>query len=145
MGIFDRHLDCPPFGRLTAQGQSSVWEGTIDLPHLGVGFALRVHGRREGPMPEQVAAFARVLADGERIRAQATPALVAYLRECEVVPDEIALCDANLWSHLDPCWIEVHGGDDANACSIHYEIPWDEQCASLRLIDGRLDEICAEG
>lgn len=145
MGIFDRHLDCPPFGRLTAQGQSSVWEGTIDLPHLGVGFALRVHGRREGPMPEQVAAFARVLADGERIRAQATPALVAYLRECEVVPDEIALCDANLWSHLDPCWIEVHGGDDANACSIHYEIPWDEQCASLRLIDGRLDEVCAEG
>ncbi|WP_306581925.1 hypothetical protein [Dokdonella sp.] len=144
MGIFDRHLDCPPFGRLTAQGQSSVWEGMIDLPHLGVGFALRVHGRREGPMPEQVAAFARVLADGERIRAQATPALVAYLRECEVVPDEIALCDANLWSHLDPCWIEVHGGDDANACSIHYEIPWDEQCASLRLIDGRLDEICAE-
>lgn len=145
MGIFDRHLDCPPFGRLTAQGQSSVWEGTIDLPHLGVGFALRVHGRREEPMPEQVAAFARVLADGERIRAQATPALVAYLRECEVVPDEIALCDANLWSHLDPCWIEVHGGDDANACSIHYENPWDEQCASLRLIDGRLDEICAEG
>lgn len=145
MGMFDRHLDCPPFGRLTAQGQSSVWEGAIDLPHLGTGFDLRVHGRHEGPTPEQVAAFARVLADGERIRMQATPALVAHLRECGIVPDEVALCEANLWSHLDPCWIEVHGGADAGACSINYEIPWDERCVSLRLIDGRLYEVCAEG
>jgi hypothetical protein len=143
--MFDRHLDCPPFGRLTAQGQCSTWEGTIDLPHLGAGFALRVHGRCEGPMPEQVSAFARVLAEGERIRAQATPALVAYLLECDVVPVEVALCEANLWPQLQPCWIEVHGGADANACSINYGIPWDAQCVSLRLVDGRLDDVCAEG
>lgn len=145
MGMFDRHLDCPPFGRLAAQGQGSVWEGAIDLPHLGAGFDLRVHGRREGPTPAQAAAFARVLAEGERIRAQATPALVAYLLECGVVPDEVGLCDANLWPHLKPCWIEVHGGADANACSIHYEIAWDRLCVSLRLVDGQLDEVCSEG
>ena len=145
MGMFDRHLDCPPFGRLVTQGQSSVWEGTIDLPHLGAGFDLRVHGRREGPMPEQAAAFARVLADGERIRAQATPALVAYLLECDVVPDHVALSEANLWAYLQPCWIEVHGGADADACSINYEIPWDDHCVSIRLVDGRVVEVCAEG
>jgi hypothetical protein len=145
MGMFDRHLDAPPFGRLTTQGRCSTWEGMIDLPHLGVGFELRVHGRREGPTPEQAAAFARVVADGERLRAQATPALVAFLRECDVAPAEAALCEANLWSHLQPCWIEVHGGDDAGACTIHYQTPWDEQCVSIHLIDGRFDEIGAEG
>lgn len=145
MGMFDRHLDCPPFGRLTTQGQGGTWEGTIDLPHLGEGFALRVHGRREGPTPEQAAGFARVLADAAHIRAQVAPALVAYLLDCEVVPEEAALSVSNLWSQLRPSWIEVHGGADANSCSIHYEIPWDELCVSLRLVDGRLDEVCSEG
>lgn len=145
MGMFDRHLDCPPFGRLVAQGQGSVWEGTIDLPHLGAAFELRVHGRREGPMPEQAAAFERLLANAAHIRAQATPALVAYLLECEVVPEEVALCEADLWLHLQPCWIEVHGGADANACTINYGIPWDSACVGIDVVDGRLDDVHSEG
>jgi len=145
MGMFDRYLDCPLFGRLAAQGQGSTWEGTIDLSHLGAGFDLRVHGRREGPMPEQVAAFERLVANGGHIREQATPALVAYLLECDVVPEEVALCAANLWSHLQPCWIEVHGGAETGACTINYEIPWGSACVGIDVIDGRLDDVHSEG
>jgi len=145
MGMFDRTLVCPPFGRLTAQGQSSIWEGTIKLEHLGADFELRVHGQRAGPLPEQAVAFKHLLANVERLRSQAASALVSYLLRSGVVPRGVELSDTNLWRYLQPCWIEVHDGADARACTITFATPWDSVGVSIDVVDGELDDVHSEG
>ena len=61
MGMFDRHLDCPPFGRLVAQGQGSghpaqairyravvaSFDAAIRLAHAGLGLAVVPNGMVE--------------------------------------------------------------------------------------------------
>ncbi|MBB6563037.1 hypothetical protein HNP48_005754 [Acidovorax soli] len=125
MGLFTRRLQAAPFGVLATEGQSKVWEGEIGIPHLGEGFALRVHGARQGPTAAQAEAFARLLANARQVRQEATPALLAFLTECGVVPPGVALNAATLWDHLTPCFIEVHPEDGEGTCSLGYEIPWE--------------------
>lgn len=124
MGLFTCRLQAAPFGTLSTEGQSKVWEGEIGIDHLGDGFALRVHGSRAGPTPAQAEAFAHLLANAPQVRQEATPALVAFLLECGVVPPGVALNDGTLWSFLTPCFIEVHSEEGEGACSLGYEIPW---------------------
>lgn len=149
MGMFTRTLDAPPFGKLSTQGQSSVWEGKIDIPHLGTGFALRIHGAKAGPTPAQVAAFSQVLRNARKLKDDTTLPLIDFLNECEVVPGDVSLTATTLWDFLEPCFLEVHPDDylgaEQSACSIGYEIPWEQsQLVHIDLINGEFDEIHAE-
>jgi hypothetical protein len=149
MGMFTRTLAAPPFGTLRTEGQSKVWEGEIDLPPLGRGFSLRIHGTAGGPSAAQAAAFPRVLQNARKIREQATPALVEFLLECEVVPEEVSLTAANLWDFLQPCFLEVHAddylGEQQSACAIGYAIPWEQdQLVHIDVINGEFDDIHSE-
>jgi len=149
MGMFTRTLAAPPFGTLRAEGQSKVWEGEIDLPPLGQGFTLRIHGVSTGPSPAQTAAFARVLENAGQIREQATPALIGFLLECEVVPDDVSLTADTLWKFLEPCFLEVHAddylGEPQSACAIGYAIPWEQdQLVHIDVINGEFDDIHSE-
>lgn len=149
MGMFTRTQQAPPFGRLSAEGQSKVWEGEIGMAHLGDGFALRLHGAREGPTRAQAEAFARLLANALQVRNEATPALVAYLHACEVVPHGVLLNEDTLWGFLTPCFIEVHPdhglGAEQSACSVGYEIPWEpSQLVHIDTVNGRFDDVHSE-
>ncbi len=147
--MFTRSLQAPPFGALSAEGQSKVWEGEIGIAHLGEGFALRVHGAREGPTAAQAEAFARLLANARQIRDKAGPALVAFLLACEVVPPGVALNEVTLWDFLTPCFIEVHPdhglGATQSACSVGYEIPWEpSQLVHINTTNGDFTEVHSE-
>ena len=149
MGMFTRSIEAPPFGQLTTEGQSKVWEGEIDLPHLGEGFSLRIHGLKTGPTPAQITAFTHALQTTQTIKDQATPALIEFLDECDVVPSDVILTATTLWDFLEPCFLEVHPDDyldvEQSACSIGYEIAWEQsQLIHIDLINGKFDEIHAE-
>ncbi|WP_428000177.1 hypothetical protein [Acidovorax sp.] len=149
MGLFTRNLQAAPFGALSAEGQSKVWEGTVGIAHLGDGFALRVHGAKQGPTAAQAQAFSRLLANARQIRDDATPALVAFLLECEVVPSGVALNEGTLWGFLTPCFIEVHPdhgpGATQSACSVGYEIPWEpSQLVHINTANGAFTDLHSE-
>lgn len=149
MGLFTRRLQAAPFGALATEGQSKVWEGEIGIPHLGEGFALRVHGTRQGPTAAQAEAFARLLANARQVRQEATPALVDFLTECGVVPPGVALNEATLWDHLTPCFIEVHPdtgqGAAQSACSLGYAIPWEaSQLVHIDTTNGAFSDVHSE-
>lgn len=149
MGLFTRRLQTVVFGALCAEGQSKVWEGEIGIPHLGDGFALRVHGTRDGPTPTQTEAFARLAANARQVRDEATPALVAFLLECGVVPPGVRLDASTLWGFLTPCFIEVHPdpglGAAESTCSVGYEIPWEpSQLVHINATHGVFTDVHSE-
>ena len=150
MGMFAKTIERPPFGTLTTEGLSKVWEAdNVSLPTLGKHFSVRVHGRKDGPTQKQTEAMLAIVENAERIKTLATCHLIKFLNESEVVPGEIALSAQNLWDYLSPCFIEVNDesylGPESASIAIGYGVPWvRDQLIFIHTINGKFDEVHSE-
>lgn len=150
MGMFAKTIESPPFGTLTSEGLSKVWETDgVSLPTLGEKFSVRVHGTKDGPTQKQTEAMLAIAENAERIKTLATSHIIKFLNESEVVPSEITLSTQNLWDYLYPCFIEVNDesylGPESASIAIGYDVPWvQDQLIFIHTINGRFNEVHAE-
>lgn len=148
MPMFPKSVPWPPAGALQGEGRSKVWEGRIAIAPFGE-FALRVHGTAEGPTEAQTRAMQQLLAGAAALRETAAPEMVRVIDEGEILPEDVALEAASLWSHLKPSFVEVAPPDydpaGAIAISLGFEMPWwDAHLLHIRTLDGGFDEVYPE-
>ncbi|MGB4812807.1 MAG: hypothetical protein WBP13_10080 [Methylophilaceae bacterium] len=154
MGMFARTLNTLHFGVIHAEGQSKVWEATIDIPNLGGSFNVRIWGAKDGPSFEQCEAFGSMIAKSETIQAKSSLLIIDYLNLCGVVPSDVILSVTNVWTFLSPSFIEVHANNvypagegvlGSIAISVGYEITWEnEHLLQIGLLNGVVDQIYSE-
>jgi hypothetical protein len=154
MGLFTHTIMVIPFGNLSNEGQSKIWETEIDIDPLGKGFFVRVWGTKSGPSEAQKKAFSSLLNNANEIKKKSSPETINYLNECNVVPQNIELNSTNLWNYLKPSFIEVSeneaytaGSGKAGqiAISIGFEIPWEEDhLLQIGTIDGQFHKVYSE-
>ncbi|AVV83580.1 hypothetical protein SPWS13_1787 [Shewanella putrefaciens] len=46
--MFAKSITIFPFGDISGNGQSKIWERKLDIPYLGDGFLIRIWGTKEG-------------------------------------------------------------------------------------------------
>ena len=145
--MFGKRIECPPVGSLKGEGNSKVWEGTLDCAVLGGAFFLRIHGAREGPTPEQVRALQRLLDNAPSIRGDATQPAAELVQP--IVPPDVVVDETNIWTYASPSFAEVHpptlhpSGEIGIA--LGYAIPWDdEHLLQIGTVNARFDAVYAE-
>lgn len=154
MGMFAHSIDCEPFGTLTAEGQSRIWEGEVEIARLGGLFSVRVWGDRSGPTDRQVAAFTTLMQCAASIREKSAGAAACFLKQADIVPPNVEITPQNVWAYANPCFIEVHadevycanaGQPGQIAISVGYEVPWDDgHLLQIGTIDGVFDQVYSE-
>lgn len=154
MGMFTHTIDVIPFGSLSNEGQSRIWEAKINIYPLGKDFFVRVWGTKFGPSEAQKLAFANLINNASEIKKESSSQIIRYLNEFGVVPHHIELNSDNLWNFLMPSFIEVHefetypaGSGKAGqiAISIGFEITWEkEHLLQIGTIDGQFHEVYSE-
>jgi len=152
--MFEKSIEARHFGALHGEGQSKIWETTLDIPPLGKGFFVRVWGGKNGPTESQCDAFGALLHNAAQIKNAITSEIINYLDSCGVVPPDTQVSVSNLWEFLSPCFIEIHdnheypagaGKPGTNAISVGYEIPWvGEALLQIGILEGAVDEIYSE-
>jgi hypothetical protein len=153
MGMFSHSIVVVPFGELSADGKSKVWEGSVDIPALGQDFFIRIFGDESGPTQNQVRAYSQLLANADEIKEKSTTPIINFLNKFSAMPENITLSALNLWQYLEPSFIEVHESSEYSAgqgkeyeiaISIGFEVPWEAVLLQIGTIDGKFDAIYSE-
>jgi hypothetical protein len=153
MGMFSHSIVVVPFGELSADGKSKVWEGSVNIPALGEDFFIRIFGDEAGPSQNQVKAYSQLLANADDLKEKSTAPIINYLNKFSDIPQNITLSALNIWQYLAPSFIEVHesheysagqGKEGEIAISIGFEVPWEAVLLQIGTIDGKFDSIYTE-
>jgi hypothetical protein len=153
MGMFSHSIFVEPFGKLSAEGKSKIWEGSVDIVHLGQDIFVRVFGDEAGPKQEQIQAFSQLLLNAVDLKQKSARPIVNYLHEFGQIPQDVTVSTVNVWQHLTPNFIEVHeshvysAGQDKQgeiAISIGFEVEWENVLLHIGTIDGKFDSIYSE-
>jgi hypothetical protein len=153
MGMFSHSVVVAPFGKLSVDGKSKVWEGSVDIPALGQDFFIRIFGDESGPTQNQVIAYSQLLANADDLKEKSTTPIIDFLNKFSDMPKNITLSALNIWQYLTPSFIEVHesneysagqGKEGEIAISIGFEVPWEAVLLQIGTIDGKFDAIYTE-
>lgn len=153
MGMFSHSVIVDPFGKLSADGKSKVWEGSVDITALGQDFFIRIFGDEAGPSQNQTHAFSQLLANAVDLKQKSTAPIINYLNKFSETPQNITLSALNVWQYLTPSFIEVHesneysagqGKEGEIAISIGFEVEWENVLLQIGTIDGKFDAIYTE-
>jgi hypothetical protein len=106
--MFKYEISCAPFGKLSKQGEHTKnWTGLLSLPAFSGEFNVIIHGAKDGPLPLQVKAIERLLADDLPIKKRASAPMFDMHVKAGFAVNYIDDNAERIWELLKPEMVEV--------------------------------------